>query len=145
MRQHALTHKNSERSNSPNSSNTNSDNEQTSQADKNRDNDMNDQSDEETGPNNETANDDYRDLRELLEVANQKLGIGELKKSTGNPNADLMMRFYTHLLKLKKKGYQSLLVLVEDGFPAHMSEEDYKSAYNMLILAQLKLGFAQKT
>ena len=58
MRQHALTHKNSERSNSPNSSNTNSDNEQTSQADKNRDNDLNDQSDDEGGPTTESANDD---------------------------------------------------------------------------------------
>ena len=75
----------------------------------------------------------------------QKLGIGELLVSTGNPNTDLMERYYTHLLKLKKKGYQSLLVLVEDGFPAHMSEEDYKSAYNTLILAQLKLGFAIDT
>jgi len=46
MRQHALTHKNGERSNSPNSSNTNSDNEQ-SQSERNRDNDVNEQSDDE--------------------------------------------------------------------------------------------------
>ena len=47
MRQHALTHKNSERSNSPNSSNTNSDNEQNSQTEGNRDNEPNEQSDDE--------------------------------------------------------------------------------------------------
>lgn len=58
MRQHALTHKNSERSNSPNSSNTNSDNEQTSQADKNRDNDLNDHSDDEGGAATDSVNDD---------------------------------------------------------------------------------------
>lgn len=46
MRQHALTHKNSDRSNSPHSSNTNSDNEQTSQTERNRDNDINEQSDD---------------------------------------------------------------------------------------------------
>ena len=50
MRQHALTHKNSERSNSPNSSNTNSDNEQSSQAERSRDIDPNEQSDEEGDP-----------------------------------------------------------------------------------------------
>ena len=58
MRQHALTHKNSERANSPNSSNTNSDNEQASQADRNRDNEMNDQSDDEAGANTENANEE---------------------------------------------------------------------------------------
>ena len=46
MRQHALTHKNSDRSSSPHSSNTNSDNEQTSQTERNRDNDINEQSDD---------------------------------------------------------------------------------------------------
>ena len=56
MRQHALTHKNSDRSNSPNasSSNTNSDNEQSnSQLERNRDNE-NEQSEDE----GENINDD---------------------------------------------------------------------------------------
>merc|ERR1719461_204775 len=35
------------------------------------------------------ANDEYSDLRELLEVANQNLGIDNLRVSTGNPNLDL--------------------------------------------------------
>ena len=58
MRQHALTHKNSERPNSPNSSNTNSDNEQASQSDRNRDSEMNDQSDDEAGANTENGNEE---------------------------------------------------------------------------------------
>ena len=58
MRQHALTHKNSERSNSPNSSNTNSDNEQNSQTERSRDNEPNEQSDEE-GMNDDMNEEDF--------------------------------------------------------------------------------------
>lgn len=56
MRQHALTHKNSERSNSPNSS-TNSDNDQNSQTETYRDNEHNEQSDDE-GDHMDNLNDE---------------------------------------------------------------------------------------
>ena len=54
-----------------------------------------------TQANNETANDDYSDLRELLEVANQKLGIGELLVS--NSEKDKQIRLYQKQLSVVKR------------------------------------------
>ena len=74
MRQHALTHKNSERSNSPNSSNTNSDNEQNSQTERNRDIDLNEQSDEEGDATESITDEAYGQKR----VDNSPLNINSL-------------------------------------------------------------------
>ena len=74
MRQHALTHKNSERSNSPNSSNTNSDNEQISQTERNRDIDPNEQSDEEGDATESITDEAYGQKR----VDNSPLNINSL-------------------------------------------------------------------
>merc|ERR1719461_885022 len=40
------------------------------------------------------ANDEHSELRELLDVANQNLGIDNLRVSTGNANLDLMTRYH---------------------------------------------------
>ena len=74
MRQHALTHKNSERSNSPNSSNTNSDNEQISQTERNRDIDPNEQSDEEGDATESITDEAYGQKR----VDNSQLNMNSL-------------------------------------------------------------------